>query len=1133
MKSFFHKSLIALAIAGLVSANIPVSAMATNTASIQEYRWDEHIEELLGGDYVEGEVVVGIDSSKKSLTFTRLFGGQELSDTGDEITTVSEDSLELSDNESANKDISIEIIRRDDMTTREIMEALRGDSAVVFAEPNYIAETSDIEPYAGQLTSALTDDSDRTGMQWGNVGGYGMNIPHWNENGGNMAHEVIVAVMDSGIDNQHADLREKMYHLSADEQAATGCSELRCDNINDEKLHAHGTHVAGIIGAAWNDYGISGVASKVKFIDVRNANSEGKVDVIASIKGYAQIKKLMEMGVKIQAINNSWSGAQGSLAMKAIVNEVGELGAVSLFAAGNDSQNLDLNFKLPSSTVYESPYVLVIGSSTENGKRSDFSNYSDTIVDVYAPGSNIMSTVPTGSAQEPFDSLAISNNYRNSFEDEADLTNISVQQELNGNLVPITPSLSDKKVKDGSHSVALKLNQGSYEYSAPLYRYYTMMSLGDISANVNGLGSKMLGFYLSTDQNYAMTTDSEMKNLGIMVKTTDGKMGTAAPIDCDETSPGSGIGYCNYNLPDNTDYTDFTMVMILSSQVESDYTFYMDALGIGDKTATVSYKYMSGTSMSTPGATGALAVLLGNATSTPTADVAKTMLLSRVRKISLTEFPSKTGGIIDLSINSTAYAPVITDTIAKDSQFILEGKNFVAGSKITLTKAGPYDDSNEINVTTNSVISSDQIIINFAGAAPKGLFYVTVTAPAERGGQSTKRMLYSSTSDKVYENTLSLVPDFEKSDDIASFNNNSLNGFAVEHDGYMYLMAGTSSGFVTKMTYLYRYDFAADSWQKMASIPADFYTAKGAAIDGKIFAFGTNGDVPKGYVYDIAGNNWEELDLSELGSMGVTALSLENHNGQLVITYAINNVQPGPSDKLYTYDYKSGAIKPFATLNVPVYGETAQTTKDGLYVMGYTDTNKTSMPVLQLVKPDGSVETLTDAFGKLAEDALFSNRIKAVVPQFAMDLAAVGDKLVLVGPANYAAGTDTFVLEDGQFVPYERRLSDALLSSIIALGHDGRIYAMAFAPMEENRVAFRSSQMVEPKEEPEEQEEPKESDTTKPVIPKAPNSGEGDDNNLGQNNNAAVITISLAIVAAVSLVYCAKRAYSQRARKNA
>ncbi|MBR2588774.1 hypothetical protein IKE84_00270, partial [Candidatus Saccharibacteria bacterium] len=162
MKSFFRKFLIMLAIAGLVGANIPVDAMATSEASSQEYRWGEHIDELLKGDYIEGEVVVGIDNSKKSLTFMRLFGGQELSDTGDEIATVSEDSLELSSHESSDKAISIEVIRRDDMTTREIMEALRDDSAVVFAEPNYIAETTEIDPYIGQVAGTSTDADDRT-----------------------------------------------------------------------------------------------------------------------------------------------------------------------------------------------------------------------------------------------------------------------------------------------------------------------------------------------------------------------------------------------------------------------------------------------------------------------------------------------------------------------------------------------------------------------------------------------------------------------------------------------------------------------------------------------------------------------------------------------------------------------------------------------------------------------------------------------------------------------------------------------------------------------------------------------------------------------------------------------------------
>jgi len=192
------------------SATINYAAEEGSEASLQEYHWGEHIDELLKGDYIEGEVVVGIDNSKKSLTFTRLFGGQELADTGDEIATVSEDSLELSNHKNSDKDISIEVIRRDDMTTREIMEALRGDSAVVFAEPNYVAETTEIDPYIGQITGTSTDADDRTSVQWGNVGGYGMNIPDWNEAGGNMAHEVIVVVMDSGIDNQHPDLQDKI-----------------------------------------------------------------------------------------------------------------------------------------------------------------------------------------------------------------------------------------------------------------------------------------------------------------------------------------------------------------------------------------------------------------------------------------------------------------------------------------------------------------------------------------------------------------------------------------------------------------------------------------------------------------------------------------------------------------------------------------------------------------------------------------------------------------------------------------------------------------------------------------------------------------------------------------------------------
>ncbi|MBR2589017.1 hypothetical protein IKE84_01590, partial [Candidatus Saccharibacteria bacterium] len=149
-----------------------------------------------------------------------------------------------------------------------------------------------------------------------------------------------------------------------------------------------------------------------------------------------------------------------------------------------------------------------------------------------------------------------------------------------------------------------------------------------------------------------------------------------------------------------------------------------------------------------------------------------------------------------------------------------------------------------------------------------------------------------------------------------------------------------------------------------------------------------------------------------------------------------------------------------------------------------------------------------------------NNRAKMVSLQFAMNLAEVDDKLVLVGPANFAAGTDTFILEDGKFVPYERRLSDSLLANLTTIGYKGRIYAMGYAQTEEKRVAFRSSQMVEPEEEQEEQEE---NEALEPVVPSAPKSGEGNGASLVQNGGASAGIVSFVIIAVASLVYCVKR----------
>ena len=1145
MKTFFGKIISVLAIVGLVGASLPVNVMAKEGgASTDEYRWGEHIDELLQGEYVDGEVIVGIDNSKKSLTFARLFGGKELSDTGDEIVTVAEDSLDISEGERNDKDISIEVIRRDDMSTREIMEALRGDSAVVFAEPNYLTETTKIDygDYSKAQLMGLVggdDTADKTSLQWGNMSeGYGMHVPNWNQTS-NMDHEVIVAVMDSGVDNTHEDLRNKIYHISPELQALTGCSELRRDNINNGELNPHGTHVAGIIGAEWNDVGVSGVASNVKIIDVRNGDTEGKISTLASIKGYSQIKTLMKNNVKVKAINNSWGSAQGSLAINGLVNEVGRLGAVSLFAAGNDGFNIDTTFRWPASTLYENPYVVIVGSSTKNGDRSSFSNYSDTIVDVYAPGSDIMSTIVSQSKYGLFDSLTPEgSDYLNSFESEADLTGIRfTQTKQDDSTKEITPVLSSDggRIYDGAgnHSMVVKVEEGSYKLNdGGLYGYPVLMELGDLSDGGNRSGQKMLGVYLATDHAEALTVDETRDTYNIKVKKVGSvEMEIATAINCDETSAGSAWGYCYYILPDDTDYEHFTAKLILTSTKVEDTTFYIDGLGIGEVTPKVSYSYMSGTSMATPGATGALAVLLGRVDENeqPTADVAKTMLLSHVRKISHETFPSKTGGIIDLSVNNDALAPVITDTNVSSNKIVVDGENFVAGSTVVLTEAGPYEDGENYDVTDNAEISSGRITINFDGAVPKGVYYVTVTAPANRGGQSARRMVYAGKTDRVYEKDLAMIDDAEDNTDANTFWNSELNGFVVDTDNYLYLMPGKQPGLAASIKNLYRYDYAADNWEQMASLPEEMFASQGAAIDGKIVVLGAGETSTKGYIYDIAENRWDGLDMSNLGVPNIIATGLVNYNGKLVVVGPMSMQEAGASGKMYVYDYKTGTMEPFGDLEVPVLRPILEVHQGSLYVLGPVDNSGAYFPVLQRVNADGSTEVIHGAFDELANDAYFSQKAKAaVLVQLAMDMASVDDKLMLVGPGDITAGTDTYVFDGEKFVPYERRVSDSLASNLLAVGHDGKIYAMGFAPMEDGRMIFRASMVraEDPNDDGVEDTET-EGDDTKTAGATSPNTGAGGSDvakmigggvATGGVIVAMVATIAIAVVALRRLV---------------
>ncbi len=212
--------------------------------------------------------------------------------------------------------------------------------------------------------------------------------------------EVVVAVIDSGVDVSHPDLRDNIWVNQAEKAGRAGVDDdgngyvddvHGWDFVDNEPARTgstdHGTHVAGIIGAAINGQGTAGVAPRVKIMPLKFINSGGN--------GYtSDAVAAMEYAVKNGAhiINNSWGGSgYSSFLEKAVTNTVAA-GVIFVAASGNNGKNTDSSGFYPAN--YEG--VLSVGSTDERDQLSSFSNYGVRTVELAAPGSNILSTIRYG-----------------------------------------------------------------------------------------------------------------------------------------------------------------------------------------------------------------------------------------------------------------------------------------------------------------------------------------------------------------------------------------------------------------------------------------------------------------------------------------------------------------------------------------------------------------------------------------------------------------------------------------------------------------------------------------------------------------------------------------------------------------
>lgn len=190
-------------------------------------------------------------------------------------------------------------------------------------------------------------------------------------NSGFTGRGVKIAVVDTGI-SPHEDLRISGGYSAVD----------YTKSFSDDK--GHGTHVAGIIGARHNGFGMRGVAYDAELYAVKSFNAKGQADLSDMIEG---IDWAVANGMDI--INLSAGSEDDSFALKSSVDKAYAAGILVVAAAGNDGNDLGTGDTVDFPARY--PSVIGVSAVDRNSARALFSSTGST-VEIAAPGVNIAST---------------------------------------------------------------------------------------------------------------------------------------------------------------------------------------------------------------------------------------------------------------------------------------------------------------------------------------------------------------------------------------------------------------------------------------------------------------------------------------------------------------------------------------------------------------------------------------------------------------------------------------------------------------------------------------------------------------------------------------------------------------------
>lgn len=466
----------------------------------------------------------------------------------------------------------LEVIRiGNGKSVSEVIADIRNERKIMIVQPNYIYYPDVVDPisddyYAGELWG-LNNIGQLINKVPGGVPNIDIDAPEaWRTIAGSSLQEVVVAVIDTGVDISHPDLMNRIW-VNIHEIPNNGIDDdgnSYIDDVNgwdffyndnsvydDANADSHGTHVSGTIAAVGNnEIGVIGVASNVlimplKFIGPAGGYTADAIEALAYAKNN---------GAKIA--NNSWGGGSYDAALKSAIDGFGD---VFVAAAGNSNTNTDRKAHYPSS--YPCTNIISVAAVDSKGLLASFSNYGMNTVDVAAPGVSILSTLP-GNTYAYYSGTSMAAPHVSGIAallmgNNGTLTTGKVIGLIKGNTMAL-PSLSGKVSSGGLVNAELALRNSGTDVQPKLSVVSTVPAKGASNVQIG--------------KNITVTFNLDVKYLGTGIKINDEAIQNGITISGKTVTINPSV-----NLQTNSSYRvtiGTTAVQGISGEtMENDYIF--------------------------------------------------------------------------------------------------------------------------------------------------------------------------------------------------------------------------------------------------------------------------------------------------------------------------------------------------------------------------------------------------------------------------------------------------------------------------------------------------------------------------------------------------------------------------------